>query len=186
MYPPILAGGSRSCVASHLPERTLHRGWRGGCAVHDFRASGHRGDRAPRRRAPAGRRCGYRGLMLMAAEPTSAAESRFVDAIARRVIELLDASRGAGATASAAEGEACLTVSQVASRYRVSRSWVYAHQRELGAMRLGEGPRARLRFDAKVVADAVAAFDRRDAPPERSKEHREGPARDEADPVRET
>jgi hypothetical protein len=102
--------------------------------------------------------------MLMAAERTSAAESRFVDAIARRVIELLDASRGAGATASATE--ACLTVSQVASRYRVSRSWVYAHQRELGAMRLGEGPRARLRFDAKVVADAVAAFDRRAAPPE--------------------
>ena len=77
----------------------------------------------------------------MAAERTSAAESRFVDAIARRVIELLDASRGAGATASATEGDACLTVSQVASRYRVSRSWVYAHQRELGAMRLGEGPR---------------------------------------------
>jgi hypothetical protein len=33
-------------------------------------------------------------------------------------------------------------------------------------MRLGEGPRARLRFDAKVVADAVAAFDRCAAPPE--------------------
>ena len=102
----------------------------------------------------------------MAAERTSAAESRFVDAIARRVIELLDASRRAGAIASATEGEACLTVSQVASRYRVSRSWVYAHQRELGAMRLGGGPRARLRFDAKVVADAVAAFDRRAATPE--------------------
>jgi hypothetical protein len=107
--------------------------------------------------------------MLMAAERTSAAESRFVDAIARRVIELLDASRGAGATASATEGEACLTVSQVAARYRVSRSWVYAHQRDLGAMRLGEGPRARLRFDAKVVADAIAAFDRRAAPPESPK-----------------
>ena len=102
----------------------------------------------------------------MATERTSAAESRLVDAIARRVIELLDASSGAAATASAAEAEACLTVSQVASRYRVSRSWVYAHQRELGAMRLGEGPRARLRFDAKVVADAVGAFDRRAATPE--------------------
>jgi hypothetical protein len=41
----------------------------------------------------------------------------------------------------------------------VSRSWVYAHQRELGAMRLGTGPRARLRFDAKIVADGIAAFD---------------------------
>jgi hypothetical protein len=58
-------------------------------------------------------------------------------------------------------------VSQVAARYRVSRSWVYAHQRELGAMRLGDGPRARLRFDPKVVADAIAAFDQS----QRSAEH---------------
>jgi hypothetical protein len=91
----------------------------------------------------------------MVAEGTSAAETQFVDAIARRVVELLErnGSRSADATAGGAS-EACLTVSQVAARYRVSRSWVYAHQGELGAMRLGEGPRARLRFDAKAVADA--------------------------------
>ena len=29
------AGGSRSCVASHLPGRTLHRGWRGRLRAHD-------------------------------------------------------------------------------------------------------------------------------------------------------
>jgi hypothetical protein len=104
--------------------------------------------------------------MLMPAERTSAAESRFVDAIARRVIELLDAWRSEGVIASAADGGGCLTVSQVAARYRVSRSWVYAHQRELGAMRLGDGPRARLRFHAKVVADAIAGFDQRKAPAE--------------------
>jgi hypothetical protein len=103
----------------------------------------------------------------MAAERTSAAETRFVEEIARRVVELLEGNRSDGADAATrgATNGTCLTVSQVAARYRVSRSWVYAHQRELGAMRLGEGPRARLRFDAKMVADAIAAFDRH-APPE--------------------
>jgi transposase-like protein len=70
----------------------------------------------------------------------------FVDAVARRVAEILDSG-------------ASLTVAEVAARYGVSRSWVYAHQRELGALRLGAGPRARLRFDPKVVADAIAAFE---------------------------
>ncbi|HEY1277446.1 MAG TPA: hypothetical protein VGF25_21240 [Thermoleophilaceae bacterium] len=98
----------------------------------------------------------------MSAEPAAIAETQLVDAIARRVVELLDGSRArADAARPATEpGNACLTVSQVAARYRVSRSWVYAHQRQLGAMRLGDGPRARLRFDPKVVADAVTAFDR--------------------------
>jgi hypothetical protein len=73
-------------------------------------------------------------------------DPRFVDAVARRVAEILDS-------------DASLTVAEVAARYRVSRSWVYAHQRELGALRLGAGPRARLRFDPKIVADAIAGFE---------------------------
>ena len=97
----------------------------------------------------------------MSAEPAAAADTQLVDAIARRVVELLEGSRARADAArpTAEPGSACLTVSQVAARYRVSRSWVYAHQRELGAMRLGDGPRARLRFDPKAVADAIAAFD---------------------------
>jgi hypothetical protein len=38
---------------------------------------------------------------------------------------------------------------------------VYAHQRELGALRLGEAPGAPT-VDARVIAEAIAAFDRRD------------------------
>jgi hypothetical protein len=90
--------------------------------------------------------------------------ARFVDAIARRVVELLKGGGSAGVNVVDDSSGACLTVSQVAARYRVSRSWVYAHQRELGAMRLGDGPRARLRFDPKVVAEGIAAFARREAP----------------------
>jgi hypothetical protein len=106
----------------------------------------------------------------MAAESTSSAEAQLVDAIARRVVELLEGARaraGAAAGDPGADAEGgCLTVSQVAARYRVSRSWVYAHQRELGAMRLGQGPRARLRFDPKIVAEAITAFDGSERPPE--------------------
>jgi hypothetical protein len=102
----------------------------------------------------------------MAAESASLAEARLVDAIARRVVELLEGgrARAGGAGGGARTASAYLTVSQVAARYRVSRSWVYAHQRELGAIRLGQGPRARLRFDAGVVADAITAFDRAEGP----------------------
>jgi hypothetical protein len=106
-------------------------------------------------------------------------DPRFVDAVARRVAELLEpgdprvaAAEGGGHTS------ASLTVAQVAARYRVSRSWVYAHQRELGAMRLGHGPRARLRFDAQMVADGIAAFDApnpAEEPPSRRGQGREVP-----------
>jgi hypothetical protein len=47
---------------------------------------------------------------------------------------------------------AFMTVAEVAAVYRVSPQWVYAHQRELGAVRLGDGPKARLRFDPTVIA----------------------------------
>src|SRR4051812_18274426 len=102
----------------------------------------------------------------MAAEPASAAEARFVDAIARRVVELLEGGGSADVNAVDDSSGACLTVSQVAARYRVSRSWVYAHKRELGAIRLVDGPRARLRFDPKVVAEGIAAFARSEVPAE--------------------
>jgi hypothetical protein len=62
-----------------------------------------------------------------------------VEAVARRVVELLVEERARGARlASAAE---------LARVLGVERSWVYDHAADLGAMRLGDGPRARLRFD---------------------------------------
>ena len=51
----------------------------------------------------------------------------------------------------------------VAETYGVSRDFVYAHADELGAIRLGSGPRARLRFDLLEVAARLAV--RRTSPP---------------------
>lgn len=87
----------------------------------------------------------------MTTDPTQ--DLAFVDAVARRVIELLDAP-------PSAPGSQLLTVAEVAARYRVQPSWVYAHQRDLGVVRLGDGPKARLRFDAQVVASALSRHPR--------------------------
>jgi hypothetical protein len=70
-----------------------------------------------------------------------------VEAIAQRVTELL--------RADLAPSPRLLTPSQVAERFAVSRTWVYEHAVELGAMRLGQGPKARLRFDAEIVSQVL-------------------------------
>jgi hypothetical protein len=44
---------------------------------------------------------------------------------------------------------------EVARRLRVHENWVYAHADELGAIRLGDGEKARLRFDLGRVARAI-------------------------------
>jgi hypothetical protein len=53
------------------------------------------------------------------------------------------------------EPDGLLTARQVASRFNVDRSWVYAHANELGVIRLGNGSRPRLRFDPAVVAQCL-------------------------------
>lgn len=40
---------------------------------------------------------------------------------------------------------------EVAQLFGVSRKWVYEHEVELGAIRLGSGPKARMMFDPAVL-----------------------------------
>lgn len=44
---------------------------------------------------------------------------------------------------------------EVARRLRVHENWVYAHAQDLGVIRLGEGEKARLRFDLERVANTL-------------------------------
>jgi hypothetical protein len=44
---------------------------------------------------------------------------------------------------------------EVARRLRVHENWVYAHAQELGVIRLGQGERARLRFNLERVAKTL-------------------------------
>jgi hypothetical protein len=84
----------------------------------------------------------------------SARELALVDAVAHRVLELLDeraAPRGRSRLVSAGE---------LATELGVSRAYVYEHADELGAQHVGDGARPRLRFD---VDRALAAATRRQA-----------------------
>jgi hypothetical protein len=80
-------------------------------------------------------------------------ELRLVDVIAHRVLQLLGDRNG--------DEVQLLTVAQVARRFQVHPSWVYANARRLGALRLGPGPKAPLRFDPRRVALAVEDQDPR-------------------------
>jgi hypothetical protein len=65
-----------------------------------------------------------------------------IEAIAVRVVALMESR--------AAPAARLVDAAQLASILGVERDWVYAHAKELHAVRLG-GPRGRLRFDLAAV-----------------------------------
>jgi len=69
-----------------------------------------------------------------------------IEAIATRVIELLHEH-----AQQLQHPESLINVAELARRTGLSRTWIYEHSRELGAIRLGGGPRARLRFNPDTV-----------------------------------
>lgn len=79
-------------------------------------------------------------------------EPELVEAIARRVIELL---RAEGPQEQPAR---LVDAATLARELGVERDWVYAHAEELGAIRLG-GRHGRLRFDLQVVKDRLVGSD---------------------------
>ena len=83
-----------------------------------------------------------------------------VEALAQRLAELL-------APSQPSVSRRLLTAAEVSEWWGVERSWVYAHADDLGARRLGAGPRPRLRFDPDEVAErlghATPSVDRRGA-----------------------
>jgi len=70
-----------------------------------------------------------------------------VDAIARRVVELLRED-------PALTTRHLVDAGTLAGILAVDRAWVYDHATELGAIRLGDGPRGRLRFDVDRALSA--------------------------------
>ena len=97
-------------------------------------------------------------------EPSVHLDAGSIERIARRVAELLRAE-------ASAPLEPWLTAAEVAERYSVSRAWVYDNAGSLGAIRLGAGTKARLRFDPNRVQEH---FSERDRSPDAAPERREG------------
>jgi predicted DNA-binding transcriptional regulator AlpA len=73
---------------------------------------------------------------------------RLSGAIVARVVEIL---REEGLSPRPSEATAWLDAQEVAHRLGVSREWVYEHADELGAWRIGTGPRPRLRFPPHIL-----------------------------------
>jgi hypothetical protein len=91
-------------------------------------------------------------------------DAQTIDAIARRVVELLE-RRGL-------QRRELVDAAELAKRLGIERSWVYSHAIELGAVKLGSGAKPRLRFDPEVAARVLQKVGEKAAtdPPTRSGE----------------
>ena len=69
-----------------------------------------------------------------------------IEAIAGRVAALLKTAPSAGGL---------LNPKELADALNVSIDYVYEHAADLGAMRLGDGPKARLRFELQTAKQAM-------------------------------
>jgi hypothetical protein len=101
-----------------------------------------------------------------------------VEAIARRVVELLE-RRGM-------QRRELVDALELARRFGIERSWVYSHAIDLGAVKLGEGPKPRLRFDPEIAARVLRKVGEGSAadPPARSGERAGQPQRGRRSGVR--
>lgn len=93
-----------------------------------------------------------------------------IEAIARRVVEILE-RRGL-------QGRELVDAAKLAQRLGIERSWVYSHAIELGAIKLGDGPKPRLRFDPQIAARVLRRVGEESAadPPARSGERADQPS----------
>ena len=71
-----------------------------------------------------------------------------IEAVGEHIAELV---------ASARPKVGMIDARELAEELGVARDWVYANAERLGGVRLGNGPRARLRFDVELARRALAA-----------------------------
>ncbi|MGB7685002.1 MAG: hypothetical protein WBL45_04390 [Solirubrobacterales bacterium] len=105
------------------------------------------------------------------ASPRIKLDPEVVDAIARRVVALLE-KRGL-------QRRELVDAAELARRFGIERTWVYSHAIELGAVKLGSGPKPRLRFDPEIAARVLKGVGEGSAaaPPARSGERAGQPRR---------
>lgn len=90
-----------------------------------------------------------------------------VDAIAERTAELM-LERLGGAPAQVITGDHLVDAAEIARRFDLTAATVRARADTFGSIRVGDGPKPRLRFDPVKVAAALAdcSTDRRSRTPE--------------------
>jgi hypothetical protein len=78
-----------------------------------------------------------------------------IEQIAQRVAQLLHEHQAHGSVATEPVPARLLDATQLARHLGVTRTWVYEHAHQLGAIRLGTGSKARLRFDLDTATAAI-------------------------------
>lgn len=78
-----------------------------------------------------------------------------VEQVVTRVAQLLHRQQEDRERQRVSEPTGMLTVSELAQHLHLNRAWVYEHADELGAIRVGNGPKARLRFDLHTAKTAL-------------------------------
>jgi hypothetical protein len=81
-----------------------------------------------------------------------------VEQVARRVAELLH-RKELQRHVQASRDPDYLTVAELAKKLGLNPAWVYEHAAELGAKRIGSGPKARIRFELHVAKAALARME---------------------------
>lgn len=76
-----------------------------------------------------------------------------IELLALRISELL--AENLGVRPSTSRAGRMLSAAEVSEWWGLRRGWVYQHADELGAVRVGDGERPRLRFDPERVAERL-------------------------------
>jgi len=112
--------------------------------------------------SPAARRCPprRRGLGAIARQVAVDLTPQAVEQIASRVVQLLHRQQQNQEQAKPSEPIGMVTVAQLATYLKLNTAWVYEHADQLGAIRIGDGPKARIRFDLQVAKAALHKHNR--------------------------
>ncbi len=100
-----------------------------------------------------------RGLAATARRVAVDLTPQAVEQVASRVAQLLrhDQLR---AEANAPSGPTWMTAKELALHLKLNPAWIYEHAEELGAIRTGGGPKARMRFDLHTATEALKRHQR--------------------------
>jgi hypothetical protein len=113
-----------------------------------------------------------RGLGAIARHVAVDLTPQAVEQVANRVALLLQRQQHVQEQAQTRESTGMLTVTELARHLNLNRAWVYEHADELGAIRISDGPKARLRFDLQTAKNALTRHRAPAAPAPKSRERR--------------
>jgi hypothetical protein len=106
-----------------------------------------------------------RALGAIARQVTVELTPQTIVQIADCVVQRLNRQQQNQQHAETREPVGMVTVAEFAAYYKLNPAWVYEHAGELGATRIGGGPKARIRIDFQTAKAALAQHQANRTPP---------------------